>query len=57
MVVEIGKLAEQIQMMRNELLLTAETAGINSQDTLRCSQKLDQLIIAYQKNVGRCYQK
>lgn len=53
MVVDMEKLEEQIQMLKKELIFTAKAFGINSKETVRCSQKLDQLIIIHQKNGGR----
>ncbi|MCM3728846.1 aspartyl-phosphate phosphatase Spo0E family protein [Neobacillus cucumis] len=50
MVTEIKELEDQINQMRKILILIAEKTGLNSNDTLCCSQKLDELITMYQKS-------
>ncbi|NSL53202.1 aspartyl-phosphate phosphatase Spo0E family protein [Calidifontibacillus erzurumensis] len=47
--IEIQKLEEQINKVKKELVLTVKETGLNSQQTLNCSQRLDALITAYQK--------
>ncbi|MDQ1005284.1 stage 0 sporulation regulatory protein [Neobacillus niacini] len=49
MVIEIDELEHQINQMRKDLILIVEETGLNSDDTLRCSRKLDELITLYQK--------
>lgn len=55
MVLEMDRLSIRIQQLKKELSQTVEETGLNSQETLKCSQKLDQLIITYQK-CSRYYQ-
>lgn len=50
MVVDKERLEEKIQLLKKELIFTAKAYGIDSKETLCCSQKLDQLIIIHQKN-------
>ncbi|MBU8877597.1 aspartyl-phosphate phosphatase Spo0E family protein [Bacillus sp. FJAT-29790] len=38
----------QIQEMREKMIDSAEKNGFTSEDTIRCSQELDQLIFEYQ---------
>ncbi|WP_428909976.1 Spo0E family sporulation regulatory protein-aspartic acid phosphatase [Niallia sp. Krafla_26] len=45
---EWKRLNIQIQHLKNELKLTVSATGLDSQETLKCSQKLDKLIINYQ---------
>ncbi|MBM4763209.1 aspartyl-phosphate phosphatase Spo0E family protein [Bacillus sp. B15-48] len=40
---EMGRLDSKIQQLKQELILIIEATGLDSQDTLRLSQKLDQL--------------
>ena len=54
---EIDQLHVQIQQLRQELILIVGETGLNSEDTLKCSQELDELIINYQIYVGRSDQK
>jgi hypothetical protein len=49
MFVEVAKLEDRINELRKELIAIAETTGLNSHDTLHCSQTLDQHITIYQK--------
>ena len=49
MFVEVEKLECKINKLRKELIEIAETTGLNSRDTLHCSQTLDQHITIYQK--------
>lgn len=49
MFVEVDKLEDRINQLRRELIETAETTGLNSYDTLHCSQTLDKHITVYQK--------
>ncbi|WP_338470982.1 aspartyl-phosphate phosphatase Spo0E family protein [Niallia sp. XMNu-256] len=46
---EIEKLQKKIHCMRKNLILIAKDSGLNSDNTLYYSQKLDELIIKYQK--------
>jgi hypothetical protein len=48
-IVKIDKLEGRINQLKKELILTAETTGLNSQDTICCSKNLDQFITIYQK--------
>lgn len=41
----------RINELKEELIGTANATGIISDETLYCSQKLDQLIISYQQHV------
>ena len=45
----ISRLEDQISQTRIELMQIAEETGLNSEDTLLSSQKLDELITRYQK--------
>jgi hypothetical protein len=49
MSVEDHELEHRINQMRKNLILIAKETGLNSDDTLRYSQKLDELITIYQK--------
>ena len=64
MFVEVDKLEDRINQLRRQLIETAETTGLNSHDTLHCSQTLDKHITVYQKylkfnslNKKKCTQK
>ena len=46
---DISRLEDQISQTRIELMQIAEETGLNSEDTLMSSQKLDELITRYQK--------
>ena len=46
---DISRLEDQISQTRIELMQIAEETGLNSEDTLLSSQKLDELITRYQK--------
>jgi len=43
------KLENRINQMKKTLVLVAKKGGLNSHDTIWCSQELDELIIKYQK--------
>ncbi|WP_156178118.1 aspartyl-phosphate phosphatase Spo0E family protein [Bacillus sp. SA1-12] len=43
------ELEGRINDLRKELIQSVEKNGLNSPDTISCSQKLDQLIKVYQK--------
>ena len=45
----ISRLEDKISQTRIELMQIAEETGLNSEDTLQSSQKLDELITRYQK--------
>lgn len=49
MIVEVDKLESRINQLRQELIEIAEATGLNSHDTLHCSQTLDKHITIYQK--------
>ena len=46
---EVGELEYKINQMRETLILIAVEMGLNSDDTLCYSQKLDEFIARYQK--------
>ena len=46
---DVSRLEDQISQTRIELMQIAEETGLNSEDTLLSSQKLDELITRYQK--------
>ena len=46
---EVGELEYKINQMREALILIAAETGLNSDETLCYSQKLDELIARYQK--------
>lgn len=46
----IDNLEERINQLKEDLIQIVEATGLNSPETLYCSQKLDQLITTYQKN-------
>ncbi len=45
---EMDDLENRINELKKELILIAKETGLNSHDTINCSQKLDQLIMVYQ---------
>ena len=47
--IEIDELDDRINQLKKELMQIAEETGLNSNDTIRYSQKLDELITRYQK--------
>ncbi|MBB6447132.1 Spo0E family sporulation regulatory protein-aspartic acid phosphatase [Bacillus benzoevorans] len=49
MFTEKNDLESRINQLKRELDQTVRVTGLNSDDTLRCSQKLDELITIYQK--------
>lgn len=49
MCAEVEKLEYRINQMRKSLILIVEETGLNSDDTIWFSQKLDELITSYQK--------
>jgi stage 0 sporulation regulatory protein len=57
MFVENDELEHRINLMRKNLILIAEETGLNSDDTLRYSRKLDELITMYQKRKNEHVQK
>ena len=57
MCVEDDELEHRINLMRKNLILIAEETGLNSDDTLRYSRKLDELITMYQKRKNEHVQK
>lgn len=46
---DVEQLEYRINQMRKNLILTVKETGLNSTDTLYYSQKLDELIMRYQK--------
>lgn len=46
---EIDKLEHRIKKLRNEMIQSATATGKNSHRTIYYSQKLDKLIMIYQK--------
>ena len=55
--VEDDELEHRINQMRKILILIAEETGLNSDDTLCYSRKLDELIAMYQKRKNEHIQK
>ncbi|SMQ86868.1 Spo0E like sporulation regulatory protein [Bacillus sp. OV166] len=55
MVSEIEKLEDRINQLREELIQIAKATGLKSNETLRCSQKLDDLITMYQVSKNTQY--
>ena len=51
MKVEFEKLEETINQLKEELIQIVEATGLNSYDTLNCSQELDKHISIYQRYV------
>ena len=47
--IEIDELEDRINQLKKDLIQIAEETGLNSDDTIRYSQKLDELIMRYQK--------
>ena len=47
--IEIDELDDRINQLKKELMQIAEETGLNSNDTIRYSQKFDELITRYQK--------
>src|SRR3954453_14768631 len=47
--IEIDELQDKINQLKKELIQIAEETGLNSDDTIRYSQKLDGFIMRYQK--------
>jgi hypothetical protein len=52
---DLLKLEDMISQTRIELMQIAEETGLNSEDTLQSSQKLDELITRYQKLIMEKY--
>ena len=48
--IELDEIEYRINQLREELIRIAEITGLNSRETIYCSQKLDQLITIYQKS-------
>ncbi|MGF6947520.1 stage 0 sporulation regulatory protein [Neobacillus sp. B4I6] len=57
MVSEIEKLEDRINQLREELIQIAKATGLKSNETLRYSQKLDDLITMYQISKNEQYKK
>lgn len=55
MSVEYDELEHRINEMRKNLILIAKETGLNSADSLRYSQKLDELITIFQKKKYKPY--
>ena len=49
-VILIDELEYRINQLKKELIQIAERTGLNSRETIYCSQKLDQLITIYQES-------
>ncbi len=49
MILPIEVLVEQIDLLKKDLIKIAKETGLNSHETIRCSRKLDQFIMIYQK--------
>ena len=52
---DLSKLEDMISQTRIQLMQIAEETGLNSEDTLQSSQKLDELITRYQKLIMEKY--
>ncbi|MBZ5753280.1 aspartyl-phosphate phosphatase Spo0E family protein [Metabacillus rhizolycopersici] len=48
--IELDEIEYRINQLRKELFQIADITGLNSRETIYCSQKLDQLITIYQKS-------
>ncbi|MFK2827210.1 aspartyl-phosphate phosphatase Spo0E family protein [Bacillus sp. B190/17] len=48
---EVDNLESRINQLKRELVQTVRLTGLNSYDTLFCSQELDELIVVYQKHL------
>ncbi|MFD4819447.1 Spo0E family sporulation regulatory protein-aspartic acid phosphatase [Peribacillus butanolivorans] len=48
--IELDKIEYRINQLRKELFQIADINGLDSRETIYCSQKLDQLITIYQKS-------
>ena len=48
---EMDNLENRINELKKKIILIAKETGLNSHDTINCSQKLDQLIVVYQKRL------
>lgn len=57
MVSVIERLEDRINELRKELIQIAKATGLNSNETLRYSRKLDDLITIYQKSKNKQYKK
>lgn len=53
MLKEVNELEDMIDHLKKELIQIAELTGLNSHQTISCSQKLDEHITIYQKNFIR----
>ncbi|RFU64716.1 aspartyl-phosphate phosphatase Spo0E family protein [Peribacillus glennii] len=47
------QLEVRIKQLKKDLIRIVEATGLNSHETLNCSQKLDKLITDYQKNSSK----
>ena len=56
MFVEVDKLEDKINELKKELIQIAAATGLNSYDTLHCSQTLDQHITTYQQYLRKSNQ-
>ncbi|MFB6465693.1 Spo0E family sporulation regulatory protein-aspartic acid phosphatase [Cytobacillus sp. Hz8] len=45
-----NEILKQIKIKREKMIISAEKSGFTSDDTLKYSQELDQLILEYQRN-------
>lgn len=43
--IDVVQLDDRIKQLKNNLIITAKRTGLNSPNTIACSQELDQLII------------
>lgn len=57
MFVDIEVIEERINQLKKELIQVVSSTGLNSMDSLRCSQELDQHITTYQKYFHQSTQK
>jgi stage 0 sporulation regulatory protein len=57
MFTENAELEDRINQLKKELILITKATGLNSHDTICCSQKLDQLITIYQRHLQHSCRK
>ena len=48
----VVKLLEEIEKYRQEMIQLSKTHGLTSEDVVRSSQKLDELLNEYQKRIA-----
>lgn len=55
MFIQIDELEDRINQLKKELIQIVGETGLNSYNTICCSQKLDKLITIYQKHLKLSY--